>query len=162
MFYRKKRQEDEPTTTSQSPSSMSNTESRGTTEDTNTLMPPSHDSRSTNDSEEAPVHGERMSTLPLPSMPWVENELIDEKRPIATATPSTAASSALLNKALPSTPPLSPSSSTSETLARNNSTRSSNSSHGMTATGIKMVCHILSIYVYVYICGHLTFRVLLL
>lgn len=151
MFYRKKRQEDEPTTTSQLPP-MSNTESRGTTEDTNTLMPPSHDSRSTNDSEEAPVHGERMSTLPLPSMPWVENELIDEKRPIATAaTPATtAASSALLTKALPSTPPLSPSSSTSETLARDNSTRSSNSSHGMTATGIKMVCHII-FYRYMYI-----------
>lgn len=100
------------------------------------------------------MHGERMSTLPLPSMPWVENELIDEKRPIAatsTTPATTAASSALLNKALPSTPPLSPSSSTSETLARNNSTRSSNSSHGMTATGIKMVCHIiLSLYVYMY------------
>ncbi|KAI7882661.1 hypothetical protein K492DRAFT_176155 [Lichtheimia hyalospora FSU 10163] len=122
---------------------MSNTESRGT-QDTNSLMPPLHDSRSMNDSEETPVHGERMSTLPLPSMPWVENELMDEKRPVAatstttTTTSTTAASGALLNKALPSTPPLSPSSSTSETLVRNNSTRSSNSSHGMTATGVKL------------------------
>lgn len=163
MFYRKKRQEDEPT--SHLPP-MSNAESRGCTKDNNSLLPPPHDARSVNDSEEAPVNGERMSTLPLPSMPWVENELIDEKRPVVAApTHTAAASSALLNKALPSTPPLSPSSSTSETLVRNNSTRSSNSSsHGMTATGIKMVC-LLQEYVYVYIrsfnlsCVYRTFKI---